>query len=98
MTWKDKLCMFICFHCTFLLINFAYYHLCFGGWTWKVIFTGLSAHTSNLCTTMLEISSILSISVKGIVLGAIIEIPKALLRFYSPINIVTSNGITTNPQ
>ena len=95
MTWKDKICMFICFHCTFLLINFAYYHICFGGWTWMVIFTGLSAHTSNLCTTMVEISSILSISVKGIVLGALIEIPKTLVRFYSPNTIVTNNGITT---
>tara|TARA_R110002074_G_scaffold189339_3_gene355087 strand:+ start:701 stop:835 length:135 start_codon:yes stop_codon:yes gene_type:complete len=44
---------------------------------------------------MVEISSILSMSVKGIVLGALIEIPKTLVKFYSPNTIVTNNGITT---
>ena len=81
MSWTQKLLMLVGCHCTFILINYAYYVFCIGGWRWTSIITGFNAHTNLMCSSMLEINSILSLAVKGSILGIILEVPKKLIGF-----------------
>ena len=81
MSWKNKVLLLVGCHCTFLLVNYLYYTLCIGGLSWHSLIVGFNAHTNMMCSNILEISSVLSLTVKGVIMGIIIDLPKKLIQF-----------------
>ena len=81
MSWKSKVLLLVGCHCAFLITNYLYYMLCIGGLSWYSLIVGFNAHTNMMCSNILEISSVLSLAVKGVIMGIVLDIPKKIISF-----------------
>jgi len=65
----------ICSHIAFILCSSLYYKYCLGAGTWWYPIWSLNAHVNTVCEHAVMIQNALSLTIKGLIVAAIMELP-----------------------